>query len=322
MDPAISILIPTYNASNVISDCIESALSLQYEDIEIIVGNDGSTDNTDEVLDEYSDKRLRKYTNKENIGFDKNIHKIAEEANGDYIYFISDEDVIHPTGFERIYELATNPIHTSVIFGNILDAREGDANYYYKKNEEFWMFPDNAIRAFASDFGTGGWWGHSYMTGTVIKSDYIDFNFLEDYIGCSYMVSAMVAKALLQGGLYWIDDPVAIITPSRADRVPATKSNEDMISFKSIEARYKQVEYRLQFAEESDLGENLYEFIKDEEKEYIVNELYQKYGLNLIRHLNELDKTILKKEDLIKILGRIWVKKQIADVWKIVQSIN
>lgn len=246
MNPAISILIPTYNAGDVISDCIESALSLPYQDVEIIVGDDGSTDHTQEVIDGYSDERLRKYSNEENLGYDENVLKITQMAEGSYIFFTSDEDLIHPTGFKRIYELATNPIHTSVIFGNILDAREGNADYYYKRDEEFWLSSNNALRAFASDLqGAPGWWGHSYMTGTVIRSDNLDFHFLENYIGCGYMASAMAANALLQGGLYWIDDPVAIITPTRVERVPTTISENEQISFYSTDARYEQIKHRL-----------------------------------------------------------------------------
>jgi glycosyltransferase involved in cell wall biosynthesis len=312
MNPTISILIPTYNAAEVVSNCIESALSLPYQDIEIIVGNDGSTDHTQEVINKYSDERLRRYSNEENLGHDKNVLKIAEMASGDYIFFTSDEDLIHPTGFERIYQLATNPIDTSVIFGNILDAREGDADYYYKRDEEFWLTPDKAIRAFASDLqGTPGWWGHSYITGTVIKAENIDFPFLQDYIGCGYMASALAANALLQGGLYWINDPVAIITPARADRVPKTKSNNEMISSYSTEARYEQIKYRLQFAEDCNLNEELYEFIRAKEKQYTVGVLFKKYGYDLISILDELDQTILDKEEFIKLSGGMWLRAQI-----------
>jgi len=237
------------------------------------------------------------------------------------IFFTSDEDIIHPTGFERIYELATNPIKTSVIFGNILDAREGDADYYYKRKEEYWLSPDKAIRAFASKLqGTPGWWGHSYITGTVIKSNNIDFQFLEDYIGCGYMASALAANALLQGGLYWINDPVAIITPARADRVPKTKSNDEMISSYSTDARYEQIKYRLQFAEDCNLDQELYEFILQKEKEYTVNVLYREYGYNIIRHLNDIDKTILNKPEFIKLSGKMWLGAQINKPWQILDT--
>lgn len=88
MYPTISILIPTYNAGDVISDCIESALSLPYQDVEIIVGDDGSTDHTHEVIEGYSDERLRRYSNEENLGHDKNVLKIAEMADGDYFFYL------------------------------------------------------------------------------------------------------------------------------------------------------------------------------------------------------------------------------------------
>jgi len=321
MNPTVSVLIPTYNAAELVSNCIESALSLPYKDIEIIVGDDGSTDHTQEVINKYSDDRLKRYSNEKNLGFDKNILKIAEMARGDYIFFTSDEDLIHPTGFERIYQLATTQIDTSVIFGDILNTREGDADYYYKADEEFWLTPDKAIRAFASDLqGTPGWWGHSYITGTVINLANIDFPFLQDYIGCGYMASALAANALLQGGLYWINDPVAIMTSARADRVPKTKSNNEMISFYSTEARYEQIKYRLQFAEDCNLNKELYGFIRAKEKQYTVRILFNKYRYNVINILDELDQTILNNEEFIKLSGRMWLRAQINKLRRVLVS--
>ena len=181
-----------------------------------------------------------------------------------------------------------------------------------KREENFRLTPDKVIRIFASDLqGSQGWWGHSYMTGTVISKKNINFPFLQDCIGCSYIVSAMRVNPLLRGGLYWVKEPVAIMNPASADRVPKTKSNNEMISAYSTKARYEQIKYRLQFAEDCDLSKELYGLIRARDKKRTVRVLFNKYGYDIIRILDELDKTILDNDEFIKLSGRMWLRAHI-----------
>lgn len=93
-----SIIIPTYNRSDLLSKTIVSVLKQSFGDYEIIVVNDGSTDNTKEVLTSYG-KRIR-VIHKQNSGSEKSRNAGAEIANGDYFCFFDSDDLMFPWTIE------------------------------------------------------------------------------------------------------------------------------------------------------------------------------------------------------------------------------
>jgi glycosyltransferase involved in cell wall biosynthesis len=110
--PTVSIVIPTYNRANYLPEALESALAQTYPNIEIIVVNDGCTDNTEEVLRPYI-KQIR-YIKRENGGCAaaKNTGLQAatpiasgSKATGQFITNLDDDDRIHPEKVERQIEM-------------------------------------------------------------------------------------------------------------------------------------------------------------------------------------------------------------------------
>ena len=73
--PLISICIPCYNSDKYIKDCIESGLNQTYENIEVIVLDNMSTDNSWSIISKISNSSLRKFQNEKNIGMVKNFKK-------------------------------------------------------------------------------------------------------------------------------------------------------------------------------------------------------------------------------------------------------
>lgn len=89
----VTIMIPTYNQENYICDAIKSALSQSYENLEIIVCDDSSTDNTYNILKKYNDKRLKILRNENNLGRVKNYrHILYNLANGEYVINLDGDD--------------------------------------------------------------------------------------------------------------------------------------------------------------------------------------------------------------------------------------
>lgn len=90
----VSIITPTYNRPKWLPDAIESVLAQTYHDIELIVVNDGSTDNTEEILKPYMDKIV--YIYKENGGQGAAVNTGIAAATGEYIGRVDDDDLFVP----------------------------------------------------------------------------------------------------------------------------------------------------------------------------------------------------------------------------------
>ncbi len=103
----ISVIIPVYNAEKTISKCIDSVLSQIYQNFEILLINDGSPDNSEEVCLRYaeSDERIR-YIKKENGGVSTARNLGIDEAKGEYISFLDSDDWIEPQTLKVLMDSA------------------------------------------------------------------------------------------------------------------------------------------------------------------------------------------------------------------------
>jgi len=93
----VTIGIPTYNRANrFLVPALECALAQDWDDLEIIVSDNCSTDKTSEIVSSYTDSRLRYVRQKENIGANNNFNFCVEEAQGTYFLLFPDDDIIDP----------------------------------------------------------------------------------------------------------------------------------------------------------------------------------------------------------------------------------
>lgn len=111
----LSVIIPVYNGAEYIARCFDSILAQLYTNIEIICVNDGSTDNSLEICDEYvrRDKRFLVF-NKERGGVASARKYGLQYATGDYITFVDSDDWIVPEMYEVLMEYATNDVDVVV----------------------------------------------------------------------------------------------------------------------------------------------------------------------------------------------------------------
>lgn len=92
----VSIIIPVYNLENYISICLESVIASDYKDIEIIVVDDGSTDNSGAICDEYAEKQsCMTVIHCDNKGVSAARNTGIENAKGEYIFFLDGDDIIY-----------------------------------------------------------------------------------------------------------------------------------------------------------------------------------------------------------------------------------
>lgn len=102
----VSIIIPVFNGNNYIKNSIDSALNQSYKNIELIVINDGSTDNTEDIIKSYGNKV--KYFYKENGGVSSALNLGITKANGKYISWLSHDDLYLPKKIETQMEELKN----------------------------------------------------------------------------------------------------------------------------------------------------------------------------------------------------------------------
>lgn len=105
--PAISVVIPMYNAEKFIGECLESILAQSFKDFEIIIVDDCSTDNSCAIVEKFSDDRIKLIRNKINSGCPGIPRNIAmKNARGEYISFVDADDAIINTALEEFYTVA------------------------------------------------------------------------------------------------------------------------------------------------------------------------------------------------------------------------
>jgi len=149
--PKVSVIIPTYNQARYLKDSIESVLNQTYQNIEIIVINDGSTDETPEILKNYS-KKIR-YVNKKNEGASTALNLGVCKSTGVLLAWLSSDDQFLPKKIEEQVNLLHSKPDISVVYTNfyIIDknghiTREQKCPYYLNKEEFiFELFLGNFI---------------------------------------------------------------------------------------------------------------------------------------------------------------------------------
>ena len=105
--PKISIIVPVYNVERYLRDCLNSLTHQTLDDIEIICINDGSTDSSPRILEEYAAKDSRiKIINKENSGYGASMNMGLAAAEGEYIGIVESDDFVKTTMYEELYNLA------------------------------------------------------------------------------------------------------------------------------------------------------------------------------------------------------------------------
>lgn len=126
--PEISIIIPIYNVESYLEKCIETVINQTIKDIEIILVNDGSTDNSGYICDIFAKKDSRiKVIHKSNEGVSKARNDGLDIAKGRYIGFVDGDDFIDLDMFETLYE---------DIVSNDADMSICCLRHYYEKNDK------------------------------------------------------------------------------------------------------------------------------------------------------------------------------------------
>lgn len=143
MNPYFSVLIPAYNQVGKMDECIESLNKQTFTDFEVIMVNDGSTDETAKMLKEFcqKDSRFRTYSNEKNGSLIVARFTGMENALGKYIFLLDSDDYIESDAFETLHdELEKNPVDI-LRFGHVSEP-SGDVMLPYHTEDPLAAFMD------------------------------------------------------------------------------------------------------------------------------------------------------------------------------------
>lgn len=269
MQKLVSVIIPVYNRQEYITECVQSVLAQSYGEIEIIIVDDGSTDNTGEICAELAakDNRIKNY-----VGTHKGVsaarNMAIEKATGDFIFFIDSDDIIHP----RLIELLVNSMNK---YGAQIGGTQCcvvNEKYWYQYKNKFlhhnttdeyhvYLFEEALERTFA------GTTPLSLIGGVMIQKDFVgetrfrtEFTIGEDFL--------FVYENLIKGtSVVFLEDRLYM------NRIHQNNSSWDY-SYKGFISRFKRREFVWQQEEKFGRHKNA------NQQKYEVYGIY----LNCLRH--------------------------------------
>lgn len=133
----ISVVMPVYNGGKMLSDSIESVLNQTYDNIELIIVNDYSTDNTESIIDNYAskDSRVVKINNPRNLKLPATLNVGFQRAEGEYWTWTSADNKYKPTAIATMAEIMDNNTEVGFVYANFT-AIDSNGNVLYERELE------------------------------------------------------------------------------------------------------------------------------------------------------------------------------------------
>lgn len=191
----VSIIVPVYNTSKYLRDCLDSLVNQTLKDIEIIAIDDCSTDDSLDILKEYKKKykNIIVLHNDKNYGQSVSRNKGLDIASGEYIGFVDSDDMVNPFMYYKMYNAAISNNHIDLVESNIgfvkpnarYESKQEDIYFDNPRVEEIRKKPINII------------WESPSCCNKLFKKELIgDYRFLENCMWEDYAFTyTMIMKA-------------------------------------------------------------------------------------------------------------------------------
>ncbi len=166
--PLISVVIPVYNREKYIKNCLDIMMSQSYKNLEIIVVNDGSTDGSVDIIQQYSIVKLINLKKNRGQSVARNIG--MDNANGKYIHFMDDDDEINTTFYENLVK-ASEKNNADMACCGIIHQKSKGKTQLFKKEKSYTSLKEKLQVTYV------GKWGYSVRY--LFKSEFLRKNNLK-----------------------------------------------------------------------------------------------------------------------------------------------
>jgi len=142
-NPTVSVVIPTYNRAHLLGRAIQSVLNQTYQDFELIVVDDGSSDNTEEVVTNFADPRINYLRHEQNRGAATARNTAIKTARGEYIAFLDSDDEWLPEKLDKQMKVFRNvPSRVGVVYTDLWTISEDGQRKYWHSSR---VMPEDGI---------------------------------------------------------------------------------------------------------------------------------------------------------------------------------
>ena len=206
--PEISIIVPIYNREERISKCIESILNQTYKDFELILVNDGSTDNSYDICKKYekADKRVRLF-NRKNSGVSASRNFGIKQSQGKYVMFCDSDDTVDSKWCEVLYNAIKLYPKSFICCAFVLTNSEGEQKRTESLDDKLYSFLDKKYYSMLFKLGVSGAVWNKIFSLDIIMQNNICFNeelsFAEDVKYCEDYFAYCESICYCNAALYY-----------------------------------------------------------------------------------------------------------------------
>lgn len=197
----VSVIIPVYNSEIYLRRCIASVLRQTLQDLEIVLVDDGSTDDSGVICDEYA----KKYTNvhvyhKQNEGASLTRKYGLSKVRGRYVTFVDSDDVVEEDYLERLYKAVTQ-YGVKIAACDQIKHQEG-ADLFVEKNGDAMLLGDKALHDRFFNYQFWGFGGKFYHCSVFEGIFFPKYTINEDYVVMAQLFDRYEQVAYVPMGLY------------------------------------------------------------------------------------------------------------------------
>ena len=197
----ISLVIPTYNRSNYLKRCLDSILSQEVDCYEIIVSDNASPDDTQEVMQNYLQySQIYYFRNETNLGARENIYKATKYAQGEYIFWLSDDDYLLPNSLLKVVDVINAHPEVGYIYSPVVAIDDRNGKQFFRRDD----FQENKLidvnLEHLPTVMSSAW----VFSRQILKRELIDWRLWHQNKDNAYFMLIIVGNIFLEHPAYYI----------------------------------------------------------------------------------------------------------------------